>query len=131
MIAFGFRTKLLSAMMLLVAGVTGATIYLTQNQIEQTYQRAIDAQIQQRVTSFSDLQEARLGSTKQRCLELNKSVRLSAAMDEGDLRAAPMIRDKPFSNCAMCWGSRARLRLPRKGPARAGPIFSAFWMQTG
>jgi hypothetical protein len=84
MIALGFRTKLLLAMMLLVAGVTGATIYVTEAQIQKTYERVMNAQIQGQIRNFSDLQAERLGSVKRRCLELNNSVRLRAALEEMD-----------------------------------------------
>src|SRR5579885_425253 len=41
MIALSFRIKLLLAMMILVVGVTGATLYVTQQKVQATYLKSV------------------------------------------------------------------------------------------
>ncbi len=51
-----FRTKLIVLMTLVVAGVTGATLYLTQQQVQGTYQRLFEAQFRSQISYFTDEQ---------------------------------------------------------------------------
>jgi class 3 adenylate cyclase len=100
MIALSFRTKLLAAMFLLVLGVTGATLFVTQQKVQSTYQKLFQEQFEVQVNYFTEKQEARLSSVKEKCETLAKSVRLREAMielastmkSEGDLGPAPRFR---------------------------------------
>ena len=84
MIVLGFRTKLLLAMMAVVIGVTVATILATQSRVQQTYERIFKSQVEIQIQFFTRLQEARLGGVRQKCRDLNRSVRLRAALEEAD-----------------------------------------------
>ena len=83
MIALSFRVKLLLAMMALVAGVTGATNYVTQLRVDAWFRQTIDTMVGQQVMGFSRLQQLRLRGVKQKCLALNRP-RLRAALEESD-----------------------------------------------
>ncbi len=52
-----FRTKLILLMTLVVAGVTGATLYLTQQQVQATYERIFEAQFRSQVAYFTSEQQ--------------------------------------------------------------------------
>jgi class 3 adenylate cyclase len=84
MIVLAFRTKLLLAMMAVVVGVTGATIFVTQDRVRRTYERVFQSQAEEQMRFFAELQETRLRGVRQKCLDLNQSVRLRAALEEGD-----------------------------------------------
>jgi len=84
MIVLGFRLKLLLAMMLVVAGVTIATLYVTQKNVQQTYRKLLDEQFQVQTDFFFEIREKRLGTVKERCQLQADSIRLRAAMEDGD-----------------------------------------------
>jgi class 3 adenylate cyclase len=86
--ALSFRLKLLLAMMLVVAGATSTALYISQKQVEATYQKRFEEQSKAQIEFFADLQEARLGTIKEKCVELVKSVRLQAALREADVNDA-------------------------------------------
>lgn len=80
-----FRTKLLLAMMLVVAGVSLATLLVTQRRVQANYDRMFRSQFQRQIGYFTTLQDARLGAIAEQCLKLSQSVRIIAAMDPADL----------------------------------------------
>ena len=73
-----FRVKLLLAMMLIVAGVTGATLFATQQRVRAAYQEMFEDQFEALINYFADKQEARLSVAKDKCSELARSVRFTA-----------------------------------------------------
>ncbi len=79
-----FRTKLLLAMMLVVTAVCVATLLVTQRHVQANYERMFREQYQRQVGYFTSLQDARLASVKEQCLELAQSVRLLAALKEAE-----------------------------------------------
>jgi len=83
--ALSFRVKLLLAMMLVVIGATGTSLFVSQQRVEATYQDLFEEQTAQQIDYFANLQEARLGVAKDKCLELVRSVRLRAALNEADV----------------------------------------------
>jgi hypothetical protein len=83
---FSFRFKLLLAMMFVVVGATGTTLYVTQARMQVAYQRLFAERFTGQIAVFSSMQEARLAPVKAKCLALSQSVRLRAAMEERDLR---------------------------------------------
>jgi class 3 adenylate cyclase len=76
--ALSFRIKLLLAMMLVVAGVTGATLFATQQRVQAVYRRLFEAQFRTQLDASTTLQEVRLTNVKLRCLDLARLVRMGA-----------------------------------------------------
>ena len=83
-----FRTKLILAMTLVVAGVTGATLWVASKRVQDTYQRQFEQQFQQQLAYFSEARLRQLDDLVRRCETLGKSVRvasaLEAALDDDD-----------------------------------------------
>lgn len=79
-----FRIKLFLAMMLLVAGVTGATLYVTQQKVRATYEKLSQDQFEAEVGYFAIQQENRLNPIKERCQELAKLPAFCDALKSGD-----------------------------------------------
>lgn len=107
-----FRFKLLLAMMVVVAGVTGTTLYVTQTRMQAAYQKLFAERFTGQIAVFNSMQEARLASVKAKCLEMCQSVRLRAALEENDMRviygnAQDELRDVLGDNV------RQRRQLPR------------------
>jgi class 3 adenylate cyclase len=85
--ALSFRTKLVLAMMLIVAGVSVATLFVTQQRVQANYERMFRKQFDWQINYFTSLQEARLDQTKEQCLKLSQSVRLIGAISEQPIEA--------------------------------------------
>ena len=86
MITISFRLKILLTMFLLVVGTTGATLFVTARKVKATYQKLFQEQFDTQIDYFSEKQEFRLSSIKEKCAELAKSVRLREALIEGDVK---------------------------------------------
>ena len=54
-----FRAKLVLAMMLVVAGVSIATLFVTQQRVQANYERMFRRQFDWQIHYFTSLQEAR------------------------------------------------------------------------
>ena len=80
-----FRTKLLLAMAFVVAGVSLATLLVTQQRVQVNHERMFRKQFERQIGYFTALQDARLGAIKEQCLKLSQSVRLIAAMDQPEI----------------------------------------------
>jgi class 3 adenylate cyclase len=106
MIALSFRVKLLLAMMLLVAAVTGATLYVTQQKVEAAYSKLFQDQFETEVNYFSEQQETRIGSLKGPCQALAQSAPLREALAKGDAKRIYEIVTEEL-------GSVASLRVGR------------------
>ncbi|MCD6049818.1 MAG: cyaB [Verrucomicrobia bacterium] len=78
---FSFRFKLLLAMMFVVVGATGATLYVTQARMQVAYQRLFAERFTGQIAVFNSMQEARLATITAKCLELTQSVRIKAALE--------------------------------------------------
>jgi len=83
-----FRSKLLAAMILVIVGVSLATLLVTQRRVQATYERTFRTQFERQINYFTSLQEARLGNFQEQCLKLAQSVRLIAAMNEREIDTA-------------------------------------------
>jgi Adenylate and Guanylate cyclase catalytic domain/HAMP domain len=70
--------------MLVVTGVTGAALLVTQQEVAATYTKIFQERFRAEVELFAAAQEARLTAVKDKCRELGRSVRLIAALEEGD-----------------------------------------------
>ncbi len=79
-----FRFKLLFAMMLVVGAVSGVTLYLTQMRVQAAYEKLFKDKLEAQITYIPREQELRIGSIKSECARLAKSVRVIAALREGD-----------------------------------------------
>lgn len=112
MTALSFRTKLLLAMMVLVAGVTGTTLYVTQQKFQAVYQKLLQGQFEAEVNYFTKQQEARLGNLKEPCRALAANPALLEALSAGDagkaygavtnaLLRVPLLRDTLNRNQAV------------------------------
>lgn len=134
--SFSFRIKLVAAMMLIVAGVAGATLYVAQDRMRVAHERLSDAQFKNQVELFTEMRKSRLIRIREKCHELVRSVRVTAALEEEDLEQlykvafdelAEVLRVRP-GNRSM--GSPARLIRfidtkgaelpPPKGPGARG-----------
>lgn len=82
--SLSFRWKLLLAMMLVVGGVAGVTLSVTQKRVAATYQKLFEEQFRSQITYFAEKQEFRLDSIKEKCRDICGSVRVIAAMEAGE-----------------------------------------------
>jgi class 3 adenylate cyclase len=76
-----FRTKLIVAMTLVVAGVTGSTLYVASKRVQTTYQHQFEQQFQQQLAYFSEVRLRQLDDLVRKCESLGKSVRLAGALE--------------------------------------------------
>jgi signal transduction histidine kinase len=83
--ALSFRIKLLLAMMLIVLAITGATVYVAENNLRANQQRLLNAQFQNQLRSFLAVQDLRSGAVAEKCRDVSRSVRLRAALEEKDV----------------------------------------------
>lgn len=87
--AFSFRTKLILAMSLTVAGVTGATLYMTQQRVQAAYQRQFEDQFRLQLSFFSERRLQQLGEIAKRCKKVSESVRIVSALEEALMEDDP------------------------------------------
>lgn len=80
--ALSFRVKLLLAMLLVVIGVTGATLYVSQDRFQKEYREFFKQYFKSQNKAFSDNQRQILKSIKQTCNTLVASRRLQLALEE-------------------------------------------------
>lgn len=79
-----FRTRLLASIIAVVAATTGATLKIAQDQTRETYRVMLDGLFRSEIESFESLQEQRLEKGRNQARVLSSSVRLFAALEEGD-----------------------------------------------
>src|SRR4051794_12062925 len=78
-----FRVKLWLAMMMLVAGVTGAALLVTHQKAQATYQKLLQEQFEAQVDYFYAQQDLRLEPLKEKCVLVARSEKLIKAMEGG------------------------------------------------
>src|SRR3954452_13449360 len=78
-----FRVKLWLAMMMLVAGVTGAALLVTHQKVQATYQKLLQEQFEAQVDYFYAQQDLRLEPLKEKCVLVARSEKLIKAMEGG------------------------------------------------
>ncbi len=127
-----FRFKLLFAMMLVVGGVSGVTLYLTQMRVQAAYEKLFKDKLEAQITYVPREQELRIGSIKQECERLAKSVRIVAAMREGDAQQLYRVgRDelkiilRTEEELSSNEGTSEATNTPALPPAPIGPIAEA------
>ena len=77
-----FRVKLVLAMMLVVAGVSVTTLFITQRRVQGAYEKTFRNQFERQINYFTGLQETRLGTVKEQCLKLSQSAPLLIALEQ-------------------------------------------------
>ncbi len=110
MIALSFRIKLLLAMMLLVAGVSGTTLYVTQQKVRATYLKIFQDQFESEVNYFGSQQEGRLSNLKGPCEALAQSEALRQSLKKGDAAQVYELVDHGLSSITSLRGQRAQAR---------------------
>jgi class 3 adenylate cyclase len=78
--ALSFRLKLLLAMMLVVGGVSFATLVVTQRSVRDNYERMFRKQFERQLAYFTSLQDARLSPLKEMALNVCQDARYIVAM---------------------------------------------------
>ncbi len=78
--ALSFRVKLLLAMMLVVVGVAGATLYVAQQRFQETYRRALAKDFVSQTKLFLATQEFLLSRIKEACQTLVRGSRVREAL---------------------------------------------------
>jgi class 3 adenylate cyclase len=76
-----FRAKLIIAMTLIVTGVTGATLWVTQKRVRATYQRLFEQQFSLQINYFSENRIKELETVAAKCESVAKDVRVIAAVE--------------------------------------------------
>ncbi len=85
-----FRLKLFLAMMAVVAVVTGATLFITQQKVQLTYQDLFQKHFEDQIEFFTTTQEVRLNAAKALCLKLARSEGILAALTPTNINAVEL-----------------------------------------
>ena len=72
-------------MMLIVVAITGASVYIAENNLRANQQRLLNAQFQNQLRSFLAVQNLRSSAVAEKCRKVSRSVRLRAALEEKDV----------------------------------------------
>lgn len=81
MLALSFKSKLLAAMMLVVGGVTGATLFISEARFQEHYERIFRRLFEQQNQAFSNEQALLLENGMQISTNLAASTRMQFALD--------------------------------------------------
>lgn len=77
-----FRARLFLAMLLLVAAVTGAALWIAERSMSTAFARALDARFEERVARVAKVREVRAEEARGLATAITRSVRLQAAIIE-------------------------------------------------
>jgi len=112
-----FRLKLLLTMLLVVAGGGVATLLVTQQRVQETFEHLYQQQFRRQLAYFSELQEARLEATQAQCLKLTQSEAIVTAFSQPEPDAAKLyaLASQEFNDTG---GPR---RSGQRGPAAIAP----------
>src|SRR2546423_1624988 len=72
-------------MMLIVLVITGATVYIAENNLRSNQQGLLNAQFQNQIRSFLAVQDLRSSAVAEKCRDVSRSVRLRAELEEKDV----------------------------------------------
>jgi signal transduction histidine kinase len=93
--AASFRAKLLVAMMLVVAGLTGTGLYLAQRKADSDLQRDLQRNFQSDLDALHSVEELRYAALAERCRALVAKPRIHAALEDNALDLLyPSARDE-------------------------------------
>ena len=79
-----FRAKLQQAIVVVVAGTTAGVLWVAQSQNSAAYQGMVDTLFEQQMDLFRREQDTQLATARKQAAQLASSVRLFAALEEGD-----------------------------------------------
>lgn len=122
-----FRAKLQQTILGIVAGTTAAVLVVAQSQNSASYRALVDTMFRERMAAFSLDQDTRLADAKKQAARLAESVRLFAALEEGDPETYNVAADElrlaevDFFRLA----SRETGLMPPPGQSRAGFLNAA------
>lgn len=124
-----FRWKLVLAMMVVVAGVAGVTLYVTQERVQATYQKLFEDQFKSQIAFFAEKQQLRLDTVMEKCRDICRSVRVIAAMEaaaDKEADAADIIYENVWQEMEqMLRSARQQLKANHPPPPKArGPLAS-------
>ena len=117
-----FRAKLQQTILGVVAGTTAAVLVVAQSQNSASYRALVDTMFHERMATFRQEQDSRLADAKKQAARLAESVRLFAALEEGDPETYNVAADElrlaelDFFRLA----SRESGLMPPPGQSRAG-----------
>ncbi|MFM8468463.1 MAG: adenylate/guanylate cyclase domain-containing protein [Limisphaerales bacterium] len=80
-----FSFKLLFAMMLVVAGVAGVTLWLTQQRVQTAYENLFEEKLKEQLTHVPREQDLRIGEIKRECARFAGLRRIFALLEERDV----------------------------------------------
>ncbi|MEY2575892.1 MAG: two-component system, OmpR family, sensor kinase, partial [Verrucomicrobiota bacterium] len=83
--AASFRAKLLVAMMLVVAGLTGTGLYVAQRKANADIQRDLQRNFQADLAALHSVEELRYAALAERCRTLVAKPRIHAALEDNAL----------------------------------------------
>lgn len=89
-----FRAKLQQAILGVVAGTTAAVLMVAQSQNSASYRSMVDTLFSQQMAAFRVEQEAQLQLARKQAARLAESVRLFAALEEGDPETYQVAADE-------------------------------------
>src|ERR1044071_75113 len=93
--AASFRTKLLIAMMLVVAGLTGAGLYLAEHNAIQDVEGDLRRDFQAKLLALHSVEEVRNAALTERCRVLVEKPRIHAALEDNAVDLLyPSARDE-------------------------------------
>src|SRR5207237_10507330 len=72
-------------MMFIVLAITGAAVYIAENNLRANQQRLLNTQFQNQLRSFLAVQNLRSSAVAEKCRDVSRSVRLRAALEEKDV----------------------------------------------
>ena len=81
----GFRSKLLVAMMLLVAGVTAIAIYVAQRNLAAEVAGSLQREFREKLALLHGVQKVRHAALSERCRALVRKPRIHAALEDNAL----------------------------------------------
>ncbi|MGH7823237.1 MAG: hypothetical protein ACREQ9_26045, partial [Candidatus Binatia bacterium] len=79
-----FRARLFLAMTVVVTAATAGSLFLAQRSVAAAYGRIAAEEFENEARFFTELRRERLRAVQEKCTDLASSVRLLAALEEGD-----------------------------------------------
>jgi class 3 adenylate cyclase len=121
-----FRLKLVLAMMLVVAGVSVTTLFITQRRVQVTYEKTFRNQFERQINYFTSLQETRLGAVKEQCLKLSQSPVLISALQQDNPEGETVYLSASNELRAILISVFQENRMTLNAPRRASGMFFRF-----
>src|SRR4051812_9748783 len=89
----GFRLKLTIGMMLVVSGITGATLYFAEHGIRQDAERTLRQEFRAAFANLLGMQVAHRAMIAERCDALAAALRTRSALEDGNIEALYLNAD--------------------------------------